>query len=127
MARTSTTTDVFNAIAEASRRDLLNAIGDGEVTVNELVDRLGISQPQVSRHLGVLRSVDLVLVRNDWRHRWYRVNGPALKPIHDWVQPFARTWNARLDRLEDLLNEVQASEVQASEVQSREVQAKEES
>jgi DNA-binding transcriptional ArsR family regulator len=115
MARTSTTTDVFNAIAEASRRDLLNAIGDEELTVNELVEKLGISQPQVSRHLNVLRAVNLVLVRTDWRHRWYRVNGPALKPIHDWVRPFERTWNARLDRLEDLLSEVQSSEVQSKE------------
>jgi DNA-binding transcriptional ArsR family regulator len=115
MARTPTTTDVFNAIAEASRRDLLNAIGDGELTVNELVEKLDISQPQVSRHLNVLRAVNLVLVRTDWRHRYYRVNGPALKPIHDWVRPFERTWNARLDRLEDLLNEVQSSEVQNQE------------
>jgi DNA-binding transcriptional ArsR family regulator len=115
MARTPTTTDVFNAIAEASRRDLLNAIGDDELTVTELVEKLGISQPQVSRHLNVLRSVNLVLVRSDWRHRWYRVNGPALKPIHDWVRPFERTWNARLDRLEDLLSEIQSSEVQTKE------------
>ncbi len=110
MARSPTTADVFNAIAEGSRRDLINAIGDGELTVNELVEKLNISQPQVSRHLNVLRSVNLVLVRTDWRHRWYRVNGPALKPIHDWVRPFERTWNARLDRLEDLLNEVQSKE-----------------
>jgi DNA-binding transcriptional ArsR family regulator len=115
MARTPTTTDVFNAIAEASRRDLLNAIGDDELTVTELVEKLGISQPQVSRHLNVLRSVNLVLVRSDWRHRWYRVNGPALKPIHDWVRPFERTWNTRLDRLEDLLSEIQSSEVQTKE------------
>jgi DNA-binding transcriptional ArsR family regulator len=115
MARSPTTADVFNAIAEASRRDLINAIGDGELTVNELVEKLSISQPQVSRHLNVLRSVNVVLVRTDWRHRWYRVNGPALKPIHDWVRPFERTWNARLDRLEDLLSELQSSEVQSKE------------
>jgi DNA-binding transcriptional ArsR family regulator len=110
MARTPTTTDAFNAIAEASRRDLLNAIGDGEVTVTELVDRMGISQPQISRHLGVLRAVGLVLVRTEGRHRWYRVNGIALKPIHDWVRPFERTWNTRLNRLEDLLTEAQSKE-----------------
>ena len=80
MARTATTTDAFNAVAEASRRDLLDALGTGEATVGELVDRLGLSQPQVSKHLGVLRAVGLVLVRVDGRHRWYRVNGPALKP-----------------------------------------------
>ena len=108
MARTATTTDAFNAVAEASRRDLLDAIGAGEVTVGELVDRLGLSQPQVSKHLGVLRAVGLVLVRVDGRHRWYRVNGPALKPIHDWVRSFERTWNTRLDRLDDLLAELQA-------------------
>ncbi len=110
MARTPTTTDAFNAVAEASRRKLLDAIGAGEVTVGELVDRLGLSQPQVSKHLGVLRTVGLVLVRADGRHRWYRVNGPALKPIHDWVRSFERTWNIRLDRLDDLLVELKAQE-----------------
>jgi DNA-binding transcriptional ArsR family regulator len=108
MARTATTTDAFNAVAEASRRDLLNAIGVGEVNVGELVDRLGLSQPQVSKHLGVLRTVGLVLVRADGRHRWYRVNGPALKPIHDWVRAFERTWNVRLDRLDDLLADLKS-------------------
>jgi len=110
MARTPTTTDAFTALAEASRRDLLEAIGAGEVTVGELVDRLGLSQPQVSKHLGVLRAVDLVHVRTEGRHRWYRVNGPALKPIHDWVGSFERTWNTRLDRLDDLLAELKSEE-----------------
>ena len=107
MARTPTTTDAFNAIAEAARRDLLDALGSGEATVGELVDRLGLSQPQVSKHLGVLRAVGLVSVRADGRRRWYRVNGPALKPVHDWVSAFERTWNARLDRLDDLLTDIQ--------------------
>ena len=110
MARTPTTTDAFNAVGDASRRELLDAIGAGEVTVGELVDRLGLSQPQVSKHLGVLRAVGLVLVRTDGRHRWYRVNGPALKPIHDWVRSFERTWNIRLDRLDNLLVELNAQE-----------------
>lgn len=107
MARTATTTDAFNAIAEASRRQLLDAIGTGEATVGELVDRLGLSQPQVSKHLGVLRAVDVVAVRVDGKRRWYRVNGRALKPLHDWVSRYERSWNVSLDRLEDLLNEMQ--------------------
>ena len=78
--------------------------------MGELVDRLGLSQPQVSKHLGVLRAVDLVLVRVDGRRRWYRVNGPALKPVHDWVRGFERTWNTRLDRLDDLLDELDQQE-----------------
>ncbi len=110
MARTPTTTDAFNAVAEASRRRLLDALGTGEATVGELVDRLGLSQPQVSKHLGVLRAVGLVLVRVDGRRRWYRVNGPALRPVHDWVRTFERTWNARLDRLDDVLAELQTKE-----------------
>jgi DNA-binding transcriptional ArsR family regulator len=110
MARTPTTADAFNAVAEASRRDLLDALGTEEVTVGDLVDRLGLSQPQVSKHLGVLRAVELVLVRVDGRRHWYRVNGPALKPIHDWVAMFERTWNTRLDRLDDLLVELQSEE-----------------
>jgi DNA-binding transcriptional ArsR family regulator len=110
MARTPTTTDAFNAVAEASRRRILDALGDEEVTVSELVDRLDLSQPQVSKHLGVLRAVGVVLVRVDGRRRWYRVNGPALKPVHDWVRTFERTWNARLDRLDDLLVELRTQE-----------------
>ena len=107
MARTATTTDAFNAVAEANRRQLLDAIGDGEVTVSELVERIGLRQPQVSKHLGVLREVGLVIVRVDGKRRWYRVNGDALRPIHDWVRNFERTWNDKLDRLDDLLVELQ--------------------
>ena len=110
MARSATTTDAFNAVAEESRRDLLDALATGEATVGDLVDRLGLSQPQVSKHLSVLRAVDLVLVRAEGRHRWYRLNGPSLKPIHDWVDSFARTWNTQLDRLDDLLVELQQQE-----------------
>jgi DNA-binding transcriptional ArsR family regulator len=110
VARTPTTTDAFAAVAEASRRDLLDALGDGEATVGELVDRVGLGQPQVSKHLGVLRAVDLVRVRVDGRRRWYRVNGPALQPVHDWVRTFERSWNTRLDRLDDLLVELRTEE-----------------
>jgi DNA-binding transcriptional ArsR family regulator len=110
MARAPTTTDPFSAIGEPSRRDVLDALGTGEATVGELVERLHLSQPQVSKHLGVLRAVDLVNVRMEGRHHWYRVNGPALKPIHDWVRAFERTWNTRLDRLDDLLAELQDQE-----------------
>lgn len=110
MARTPTTADAFNAVAEASRRRLLDALGTEEATVGDLVDRLGLSQPQVSKHLGVLRAVGVVSVRVDGRHRWYRVNGHALKPIHEWVRTFERTWNDRLDRLDDLLVELQDKE-----------------
>lgn len=108
VARTPTTTDPFHAVAAVDRRELLDALGAGEATVGELVDRLGLSQPQVSKHLGVLRSVDLVRVRAEGRHRWYRVNGPALKSIHEWVRGFERTWNERLDRLDDVLTELEA-------------------
>jgi DNA-binding transcriptional ArsR family regulator len=112
VARTATTADAFNAVAESSRRDLLDALGDEEATVSELVDRVGLSQPQVSKHLGVLRAVGLVSVRVDGRHRWYRVNGSALRPVHDWVRAFERTWNARLDRLDDVLGELQTQETE---------------
>jgi DNA-binding transcriptional ArsR family regulator len=78
VARQATTTDAFNAVADASRRALLDAIGTGEVTVGELVDRLGLSQPQVSKHLGVLRAVGLVLVRVDGHPGGSRVRGRVL-------------------------------------------------
>ena len=114
MARTPTTTDVFNAVAEASRRALLDALGSGEATVGELAERLALGQPTVSKHLGVLRAVGLVHVRIEGKHHWYRLNGPALKPIHDWVRTFERTWNTRLDRLDDLLAELKDQEKQQS-------------
>ncbi len=110
MARTPTTTDAFAALAEPRRRDLLDAIGAQEVTVGMLVDRLGFAQPQVSKHLGVLRAVDLVHVRAEGKRRWYRVNGAALRPVHSWVSSFERTWNARLDQLDDLLAELNSEE-----------------
>ena len=110
MAPRTTTTDAFTAVADAGRRRVLDAIGTGETTVSELVDHLAMTQPQVSKHRGVLGVVDLVLVRQDGRGRWYRLTGPALRPVHDWVSTFARTWNERLDRLDDVLAELQQEE-----------------
>src|SRR5580704_12788184 len=110
VARTATTTDAFNAVAEGSRRELLDALGSGEATVSDLVDRLELSQPQVSKHLAVLRAVELVSVRAEGRHRWYRVNGEALRPVYDWIRNFESTWNSRLDRLDDVLVELQKEE-----------------
>jgi DNA-binding transcriptional ArsR family regulator len=110
VARTPTTTDAFNAVAEGSRRELLDALGTREATVSDLVHRLGFSQPQVSKHLAVLRAVRLVSVRTDGPRRWYRVNGPALQPVYDWVRTFESTWNTRLDRLDDVLAELQTKE-----------------
>lgn len=103
MARAATTSDAFNAIAESSRRAILGALAVGEVAVGDLVDRVGLSQPQVSKHLGVLRSVDLVRCRTVGRRRLYRVNGPALRPVYDWVRAFEAEWDDRLDRLDDVL------------------------
>ena len=110
MSRAATTTDAFNAVAETSRRDLLDALADGEASVNQLVERLQLPQPQVSKHLAVLRAVDLVRYRTVGRHRLYRVNAAALQPIHEWVSAFERLWNQRLDRLDDLLVELQQQE-----------------
>lgn len=108
MARAATTLDVFNAVAERRRRDVLEVLGADEVTVGDLVDRLEMSQPQVSKHLRVLRDVDVVRCRTVGRHRVYRVNGAALRPLHEWVTRFESLWNERYDRLDDYLHELQA-------------------
>src|ERR671930_1197294 len=100
MARAATTADAFNAVAEPRRRQILDALADGERPVNDLVSALGLAQPQVSKHLRVLREVGAVEVRDEGRRRLYRVNGRALKPIHDWVKNYERTWSDRLDRLD---------------------------
>ena len=106
MARAATTTDAFNAVAEPRRRQILDVLAGGERPVNELVRRLGIAQPQVSKHLRVLREVGAVDVRDEGRQRLYRLNGRALKPIHDWVKSYERTWSERFDRLDAVLEEL---------------------
>ena len=108
MARAATTTDVFNAIAEAHRRDILDALVDGEVSVGELVERLELAQPQVSKHLKVLAEVGLVRVRAAGRNRLYRLEAPALAPLQRWLATYEQLINARYDRLDDYLAELQA-------------------
>ena len=110
MARAATTTDAFNAVAEPRRRQILDVLAGGELPVNDLVARLGLSQPLVSKHLRVLREVDLVAVREEGRQRIYRLNGRPLKPIHDWVTAYERTWAERFDRLDVVLDELQEEE-----------------
>ncbi len=107
MARAATTSDVFNAIAEPQRRKILNLLAQGERSVNEIVEALGLKQPQVSKHLRVLREVDLVSVREAGQQRFYQINSAGLKPVYDWVKPFEQSWNERFDRLADYLNELQ--------------------
>src|SRR6478735_7648281 len=106
MARAATTADAFNAVAEPRRRQILDILADGERPVNDLVGLTGLAQPQVSRHLRVLREVGAVDVRDVGRQRLYRLNGRALKPIHDWVQAYERSWSERFDRLEAVLEEL---------------------
>jgi DNA-binding transcriptional ArsR family regulator len=108
--RSAITADAFYAVAVGGRRQLLDALVDGESTVNELVARVGMSQPQVSKHLGVLREVGIVRVREEGRYRFYRIYGPALEPIHEWVKRFEQTWNDRLDRLDDLVQKMKEAE-----------------
>lgn len=108
MPRCPTTTDVFNAVAEPRRRQILDCLIHGEQPVNAVVESLRLGQPQVSKHLGVLKQVGLVSVRGSGRQRYYRLNAEALRPIHDWVKTYERIWNERLDRLEDYLQQLQS-------------------
>lgn len=110
MARAATTTDAFNAVAEPRRRQILDLLAGGERPVNELVRRLRLAQPQVSKHLRVLREVGLVDVREDGRRRLYRLNGRPLKPIHEWVRRYERSWNERFEALDELLDELKGKE-----------------
>jgi DNA-binding transcriptional ArsR family regulator len=107
MARAATTTDAFNAVAESRRRQILDILTAGERPVNDMVRLLGLSQPQVSKHLRVLREVGAVDVREEGRQRMYRLNARALKPIHDWVKNYERSWSERFDRLDGVLEELE--------------------
>jgi DNA-binding transcriptional ArsR family regulator len=101
---------VFNAVAEPRRRQILDALAGGELPVNDLVRLLGLAQPQVSKHLRVLREVGAVDVRDEGRQRLYRTNGHALKPIHDWVKSYERSWAERFDQLDAVLEELKKEE-----------------
>ena len=110
MARAATTADAFNAVAEPRRREILDLLVAGERPVNDLVGALGLAQPQVSKHLRVLREVGAVDVRDEGRQRLYRLNGQALKPIHDWVKTYERTWSERFERMDDVLEDLKQKE-----------------
>ena len=110
MARAATTADAFNAVAEPRRRQILDVLAGGERPVNDLVQVLTLAQPQVSKHLRVLREVGAVNVRDDGRRRLYRLNGHALKPIHDWVKGYERTWSERFEHLDAVLAELKEKE-----------------
>jgi DNA-binding transcriptional ArsR family regulator len=110
MARAATTTDAFNAVAEPRRRQIVDLLAHGERPVGDLVRALGLGQPQVSKHLRVLREVGLVEVRDSGRQRLYRLNGRGLKPIHDWVKGYERLWSERYELLDDVLEDLKRKE-----------------
>jgi len=107
VARSSTTSDVFNAVAEARRREILDALMAGEKAVGAIVDDLSMSQPQVSKHLRVLSEVGLVRCRAEGRRRLYSLEPTRLRPLHEWLAKYEQTWNDRLDRVDDYLKELQ--------------------
>ena len=110
VARSSTTSDVFNAIAEARRREILDALNAGEKAVGAIVDDLSLSQPQVSKHLRVLSEVGLVSCRAEGRRRLYSLEPERLRPMHEWLAKYEQAWNERLDRMDDYLKELQEKE-----------------
>src|SRR5215472_1496 len=112
MARSSTTSDVFNAIGDAHRREILDTLIAGEKAVGAIVDDLSMSQPQVSKHLQVLSEVGLVTCRAEGRRRLYRLEPARLRPMHEWLAKYEQAWNARLDRVDDYLKELQQGEQQ---------------
>jgi DNA-binding transcriptional ArsR family regulator len=110
MARAATTADAFNAVAEPRRREILDLLAGGEQPVGELVARLGLSQPQVSKHLKVLREVGLVRVRDAGRQRFYRLDAAPLRPIHEWVAAYERMWAERFDALDAVLDDLKEAD-----------------
>jgi DNA-binding transcriptional ArsR family regulator len=107
VARSSTTSDVFNAIAEAHRREILDALIGGEKAVGSIVNDLSMSQPQVSKHLRVLSEVGLVRSRAEGRRRLYRLEPTRLQPFQEWLAKYEQAWNERLDRMDDYLKDLQ--------------------
>lgn len=112
MARAATTSDAFNAVAEPRRREILDLLAMGERSVNDLAEAVGLAQPQVSKHLRVLRQVGVVEVREDGRQRLYRLNAVALRPIHEWVKGYEQLWSDRFAQLDAVLEELKQQEEQ---------------
>ena len=110
MARSSTTSDVFNAIGEAHRREILDTLIAGEKAVGTIVNDLSLSQPQVSKHLRVLSEVGLVSCRAEGRRRLYSLEPARLRPFHDWLAKYEQTWNERMDRMDDYLKDLRQKE-----------------
>ena len=110
MARSATTSDVFNAIGDVHRREILDTLIAGEKAVGAIVTDLSMSQPQVSKHLRVLSEVGLVRRRAEGRRRLYSLEPTRLRPFHDWLAKYERAWNERLDRMDDYLRELQEKE-----------------
>jgi len=107
MARSSTTADVFNAVAEGRRRDILDTLITGEKAVGMIVTDLALPQPQVSKHLRVLSEVGLVSSRAEGRRRLYRLEPARLRPFQEWLAKYQQAWDERLDRMDDYLKELQ--------------------
>jgi DNA-binding transcriptional ArsR family regulator len=101
MARAATTSDAFNAVAEPRRREILDCLARAELPVGDLVLRLGMEQPSVSKHLRVLRDVGLVRVRRNGRHMFYRTNAEAIRPLYEWTKTFERLWAHQLLRVKE--------------------------
>jgi DNA-binding transcriptional ArsR family regulator len=101
MARAATTSDAFNAVAEPRRREILEYLAVAELPVGDLVLRMGIEQPSVSKHLKVLRDVGLVRVRRNGRHMMYRANPEAIRPLYEWTKMFDRLWAHQLLRIKE--------------------------
>lgn len=106
MARAATTSDVFNAIAEPQRREILELLRSGERPVTELAHELGMTQPGASKHLRVLREVGLVRDRRAGKQRLYGLDAGGLRPVHEWAGGFERFWNQSFDRLDAYVQEL---------------------
>ena len=110
MARAATTSDAFNAVAEPRRREILELLAGEERSVGDLVVRLGLEQPSVSKHLGVLRRVGLVRARRHGRQMLYQTNPDAIRPLYEWTKTFERLWAHQLLRIKERAEEKQRSE-----------------
>ena len=123
MARAATTSDAFNAVAEPRRREILTYLAQRERPVGDIAANLRIDQPSVSKHLGVLRRVGLVHMRCDGRHKFYRTNAEAIRPLHEWAATFERYWQHQLlnvkKRAEEKMSQLNSIPVPKSEKEKK--------